>query len=499
MKLPNLTKEEQEEFASAGLFGLYNAMREPVEEAIAEEAVTNFDKEHMRTTIRGLQVQADKNTLARSLNLSSASTGRAWTPEQVISHLEETEEEVAKRKKGAQGVPTQSLKEKNKLFRFIAQAVCLKKDDKHLSEQAFMEAARILDNEQMDWAKMLEKTMTTQMAAIKEKGQKLYSCAPIWQCLYRKAQEESAQPPRKKTKTTSRGGSSTSSRKGAQVLKELKEARQPQQQASGEATGTSKVSTSGLTEKPEDALKKIIRDIIHKPMEVGKSKEKGQEQERIKVSPNPTEKKGKEVLVESRTQQATELKLLWAEQTKIMGPSGNLRQQLLKAPVVPFPDIPTLAPKDEALDEESRREVSLRATMIALNTLALQAGNMFRQNKEAASSTALKSENERMKTRMEELLRENDSIRKQAEELKSQAVGKKKKWQKKKRQLKKEASQAKERADEATAEVQQYKKTLSQPVLLRMVEELKAPQEEGVWINAEQLQAIMTNVQEIIS
>ena len=88
-------------------------------------------------------------------------------------------EEVAKRKKGAQGIPTNNMGEHSKLMKFVAQAVCLKKDDKYLSEQVFTEAARVFQGGSCDWARLLEKAMATQMVAIKDKGQKLYTCAPV--------------------------------------------------------------------------------------------------------------------------------------------------------------------------------------------------------------------------------------------------------------------------------------------------------------------------------
>ena len=61
----------------------------------------------------------------------------------VAQFLGENEEEVAKRKKGAQGIPTSNMGEHSRLMKFVAQAVCLKKDDKYLSEQVFTEAARV--------------------------------------------------------------------------------------------------------------------------------------------------------------------------------------------------------------------------------------------------------------------------------------------------------------------------------------------------------------------
>ena len=54
----------------------------------------------------------------------------------------------------------------------------------------FTEAARVFQGGRCDWAKVLEKAMATQMVAIKDKGQKLYTCAPVWQELYKKRPEE---------------------------------------------------------------------------------------------------------------------------------------------------------------------------------------------------------------------------------------------------------------------------------------------------------------------
>ena len=68
----------------------------------------------------------------------------------VVEHLGESEEEVAKRKKGAQGIPTQSVLACQKIFKFVAQAVCLKKDGLYLSEQVFAETARIMQGDVYD-------------------------------------------------------------------------------------------------------------------------------------------------------------------------------------------------------------------------------------------------------------------------------------------------------------------------------------------------------------
>ena len=87
-------------------------------------------------------------------------------------------------KKGAQGVPTTAIRPKNKLMRLIANVVCLKKDDKHLGEQVFPKVAKVLEGGNCNFEKMLERALRVQMTAIEVKGQRLYTCAPIWQDLY---------------------------------------------------------------------------------------------------------------------------------------------------------------------------------------------------------------------------------------------------------------------------------------------------------------------------
>ena len=79
-------------------------------------------------------MHTSKEELAKRLHMSDQAHRQTWNQEQVANYLGESKEEVAKRKKGAQGIPTAALKDQNKLMRFIAQVVYLKKDDKYLSE-----------------------------------------------------------------------------------------------------------------------------------------------------------------------------------------------------------------------------------------------------------------------------------------------------------------------------------------------------------------------------
>ena len=43
-----------------------------------------------------------------------------------------------------------------------------------------MEATKILEDDTGDFAKILEIVIHNQMNTIKDKGEKLYTCAPIW-------------------------------------------------------------------------------------------------------------------------------------------------------------------------------------------------------------------------------------------------------------------------------------------------------------------------------
>ncbi|KAI5082713.1 hypothetical protein GOP47_0002456 [Adiantum capillus-veneris] len=182
IKIPPFTKEEEEQFAQAGLKKLYDAMQKPMEKTIAEEVVRNFDKETIQTSIKGVTIRATRVTLHHHLGM--ATKGQAWTPYQVAQYLKEYVEATKKRNTKCQGIPTAKITEHNKIMRFLAQAICLKKDDKHLFEHVFLDIARVFKGGQGDWAKLLAESMANQMQAVTEKGHKLYTCAPIWQELY---------------------------------------------------------------------------------------------------------------------------------------------------------------------------------------------------------------------------------------------------------------------------------------------------------------------------
>ena len=55
-------------------------------------------------------MHTSKDEFARRLRMFDQSQGHTWNQEQVTYYLGETKEEVAKRKKGVQGIPTSALK-----------------------------------------------------------------------------------------------------------------------------------------------------------------------------------------------------------------------------------------------------------------------------------------------------------------------------------------------------------------------------------------------------
>ena len=109
IKLPELDEREREQFAKAGLTTLYEVFQKQIDEEIALEAVANYNKAEQQSCIKGVTIKVTQELLRKALKLPEEATGHLWSSEQVIAHLGETEEQVLKRKKGAQGIPTQSI------------------------------------------------------------------------------------------------------------------------------------------------------------------------------------------------------------------------------------------------------------------------------------------------------------------------------------------------------------------------------------------------------
>ena len=65
IKITELDTDEHKVFEAKGLIGLFKAMGKQVEEDIAKEAVEHYDAQKHQTTIRGVIVKANKQTLSR--------------------------------------------------------------------------------------------------------------------------------------------------------------------------------------------------------------------------------------------------------------------------------------------------------------------------------------------------------------------------------------------------------------------------------------------------
>lgn len=107
MRVPKLVEQEQKEFNAATLLTLYTIMQKPIDEAIAKEALLNYDANKLQTIIQGTTVHdADEMALHKHLGLFAKNSGMPWTSKTVAQYLKENAHEMHKRKKGGQRVPT---------------------------------------------------------------------------------------------------------------------------------------------------------------------------------------------------------------------------------------------------------------------------------------------------------------------------------------------------------------------------------------------------------
>lgn len=149
IKVSKLNKHKKVEFRNVGMLSLYNIMQRPIDEEILEEALQNYNLDKHQI-VQNMVVQAGKEKLLNFLGLTAENQGKAWTLEKIAEFLGETQEEVAKMKKGTQEVPTRQLKGHSKMIRFAVQTVCLKKDDKYLAEHVLMDAAKVFKGGKCD-------------------------------------------------------------------------------------------------------------------------------------------------------------------------------------------------------------------------------------------------------------------------------------------------------------------------------------------------------------
>lgn len=110
-------------------------------------------------------------------------------------------------------------------------------------------------------------------------------------------------------------------------------------------------------------------------------------------------------------------------------------------------------------------------------------------------------EHDSVVAKVEELEKTNQELETRVTEQEAQLkrwMGKEKKWNKKKKQLKKEASKAIEQAQIEKDHAQQCTYNFNMAVLSRILENVKAPADQGIWVDQAQLKLILTNVIELI-
>ena len=64
-------------------------MQKPIDEAIIEESLQNYNAKKMQTAIKNTVVHVDKKALHNHLGLSVENTGTPWTLDKVAQHLKE--------------------------------------------------------------------------------------------------------------------------------------------------------------------------------------------------------------------------------------------------------------------------------------------------------------------------------------------------------------------------------------------------------------------------
>ena len=80
-----LSEEKKEHFSKAWLLGLYIAMKKPVDEEIAQEAVRNYDGDNQQTVIQNVVVKATREHLTEQLRLTATNKGEAWDAKKIKS------------------------------------------------------------------------------------------------------------------------------------------------------------------------------------------------------------------------------------------------------------------------------------------------------------------------------------------------------------------------------------------------------------------------------
>ena len=249
------TTEEHALIAKLGLEKYVNICREK-DEAVAKEAISNYNPTTKKTQVQGLTLELNAETVAKAFDfVSKPGKKESKLSDVAISkHLNETEVELQDRKTKKQGITCSKIPQ-GRVYRFIAEAIAMKGTSTYISETMFGKfLGKATLGYHMDVAREVTEATSQQMEKFKNKSQKLLKCGHVFVGLYKQALSlpSATSPPDisspSKTMKPAAPANGSQKRKGEQV---------PEAQISKKSKSTS-TSLSTDTKKGVDALETIM-------------------------------------------------------------------------------------------------------------------------------------------------------------------------------------------------------------------------------------------------
>ena len=379
-------------------------------------------------------------------------------------------------------------------MRFIAHVVCLKKDDKYIAETVFMKAAVLLQGGKADLASILEKAIASQMVAIKEKGQKLYTCAPIWAELYKQKRREQKQKDQKSTDTSTSGS-----------------VKRKHVQGSDKSKNNKKPKDDKLIQKKEEEEKKKADREARIREAIAAQKEK-RRKENVKSLQTMSEAgKDKVIHIQAVGQTSCQMLLNWwdkgnqegavADKEMIVAPSEEESLDSLLLPTVP-----TLQLRNRA---ETKQE-KMRLALVALNSLgkhlaelAEEGGSQNKVGEEEGLEKirSLEAEVEQLRSNADIKDKRIKELEDQAEELDASLREKEQMLTEKEKQLKISEERLTDKEKQLEMSKERTKVCIDNfghVVTTEIISRMKEAKEEGVYMNIESLEALLDDCDVVV-
>ena len=147
------------------------------DEAIAWEAINNYNATTKKTTVQGTLLELNAETIAHAFDfpLDLDKKEPKLSDVAINKYLDESEEELRERKRMKHGITCSKLKE-GRVYRFITETIAMKGTCTYISEGLFVKfLGKATKGYHVDLAKEVTETTVTQMDRVKTKSQKLIS------------------------------------------------------------------------------------------------------------------------------------------------------------------------------------------------------------------------------------------------------------------------------------------------------------------------------------